>query len=171
MIVFIGIGSNLQDPLQQVIAATEQLQQLPETIFLQASSCYQSPPLGPPDQPNFINRVVSLETQLFPEPLLDCLQAIENAQGRVRLQHWGPRVIDLDILLYGEQIIASPRLTIPHAGLKERAFVLYPLAEIAPDLILPSGESVLKLKAECTDQLCQVCKSGDLYEQNSYLSR
>lgn len=146
-LTFIGIGSNLQDPLQQVHIATVSLQQLPHTRVERISSCYQSPPLGPPDQPHFINRVVSLHTALSPEELLDQLQAIEQRQGRVRSVHWGPRVIDLDILLYGERVITTERLTIPHAGLTQRAFFLYPLAEIAPELILPNGESVLALTA------------------------
>jgi 2-amino-4-hydroxy-6-hydroxymethyldihydropteridine diphosphokinase len=145
MLVFIAIGSNLQNPLQQVMTATDQLNHLPESKMLQASSCYQSPPLGPSDQPDFINRVVALETPLEPEPLLDSLQAIEQTMGRVRTVRWGPRTIDLDILLYGNQVIQSQRLTIPHAGLKDRAFFLYPLAEIAPELILPNGEKIVDL--------------------------
>lgn len=146
---FIGLGSNLQDPLRQIEAATARLAQLPKTRIGRISSCYQSPPLDASAQPDFINRVVALETALAPEQLLDSLQAIEHEQGRVRLKRWGPRTIDLDILLYGGQTIATSRLTIPHAGLKERAFFLYPLAEIAPDLVLPSGEGVLQLKNEC----------------------
>lgn len=150
--VYVGIGSNLQDPLRQVILATERLNQLPQTVFGQASSCYQSAPLGPCDQPDFVNRVVSIETTLSAEQLLDCLQAIENDQGRVRSMHWGPRVIDLDILLFGDQLINTPRLTVPHVGLKNRAFFLYPLAEIAPELILPTGESLWALKTACDNQ-------------------
>lgn len=151
--VFIGIGSNLQDPLRQAQLAAARLRELPETVFGQASSYYQTPPLGPVDQPDFINQVVSLETALSPEQLLDCLQAIEHEQGRIRLKHWGPRIIDLDILLYGNKIMRTDRLTIPHAGLKERAFFIYPLAEIAPDLMLPSGEKILDLKAACGENV------------------
>lgn len=146
-LAFVGIGSNLQDPLQQVHIATASLRQLPQSTVERVSSCYHSPPLGPPDQPYFINRVVSLDTALSPEALLDHLQALEQQQGRVRSVHWGPRTIDLDILLYGERVITTERLTIPHAGLTQRAFFFYPLAEIAPELILPSGESVAALKA------------------------
>ncbi len=156
MLVFIGIGSNLQDPLQQVRLATDRLAQLPKTIFGQASACYQSPPFGPVEQPDFVNRVVSIDTKLSPEELLDALQAIEHEQGRVRLQHWGPRTIDLDILLYGEQVIATSRLTVPHPGLKERAFVLYPLAEIAPQLILPSGEKIKDLLSNVKNNFRQL---------------
>ncbi|MBS0351123.1 MAG: 2-amino-4-hydroxy-6-hydroxymethyldihydropteridine diphosphokinase [Proteobacteria bacterium] len=152
MLVFIGLGSNLQDPLRQVITASEELRFLQDTHFCQASSCYQSSPLGPSDQPDYINRVVSMETRLAPELLLDQLQAIEKKQGRERLRHWGPRTIDLDILLFGQQVIATPRLTVPHPGLKERSFFLYPLVEIAPHLILPSGEKVLDLIHKLTDR-------------------
>jgi 2-amino-4-hydroxy-6-hydroxymethyldihydropteridine diphosphokinase len=145
--IFIGIGSNLQNPMRQVAIASKRLTQLPETIVCQASSFYLSKPLGPSNQPDFINRVVALQTTLSPEQLLNHLQAIEHEQGRVRLNRWGPRIIDLDILLYGQEIITSERLTIPHAGLKERAFFIFPLAEIAPDLIFPHGEKILDLKA------------------------
>ena len=102
--------------------------------------------MGPADQPDFINRVIALNTDLTPEQLLDELQAIENQQGRIRTIHWGPRTIDLDILLYGNETISTPRLTIPHPGLKDRAFFIYPLSEINPNLILPNGESIIMLK-------------------------
>ncbi len=149
--VFIGIGSNIQQPLLQVFKATEYLQKLPETSICLVSSCYQSSPMGPADQPDFINRVVCLETALLPLQLLALTQEIEQRQGRVKLVHWGPRVIDLDILLYGDQIISLPQLIIPHIGLKDRAFFLYPLMEIAPDLILPDGEKLSDLKANCVN--------------------
>lgn len=148
-IVYIGLGSNLENPVRQIITATQSLSQIPETALLQASSFYISPPMGPTDQPDFINRVVGLETALAAEPLLDCLQEIERKQFRIRTRHWGPRTIDLDILLYGDQIITSNRLTVPHAGLKDRAFFLYPLAEIAPNLILPGGVYLEELKTAC----------------------
>jgi 2-amino-4-hydroxy-6-hydroxymethyldihydropteridine diphosphokinase len=154
VLTFIGLGSNLQEPLRQIASATARLRQLPDSVFCQASSCYRSRPLvssagNSRSQPDYINRVVSVRTRLSPEQLLDCLQAIENEQGRVRADHWGPRVIDLDILLYGEQIMNTERLIIPHKGVKDREFVLYPLAEIAPYMILPGGEKILNLKAAC----------------------
>jgi 2-amino-4-hydroxy-6-hydroxymethyldihydropteridine diphosphokinase len=158
MLAFIGIGSNLENPLQQVMTATELLAQLPGTELGLVSSCYLSAPLqefpvneASPHQPDFVNRVVSVETLLSAEQLLDELQALEQRQGRVRLKRWEPRVIDLDILLYGDQIIRSERLTVPHPGLTERAFFLNPLAEIAPHLILPSGDSVMLLQQNCTN--------------------
>ena len=145
MLVYIGIGSNLHNPLQQVLSASERLARLPHCKLLQLSSCYQSEPLGPADQPDFINQVAAVETKLEPEPLLDLLQEIEQEMGRVRTLRWGPRIIDLDILLYADRLIQSSRLIIPHAGLKERTFVLYPLAEIAPELRLPTGEKIIDL--------------------------
>lgn len=161
--VFIGIGSNLQGPLDQVAIATQHLSQLPGCFFRRASSYYLSKPLGPSDQPDYINRVVHLDTILSPEELLNQLQALEQQQGRVRLGRWGPRIIDLDILLYGEQVIANERLTIPHVGLKERAFFIYPLAEIAPDLILPDGEKILVLKNACScDSIIQLNFTGEI---------
>ncbi len=116
-------------------------------------------------QPRFINRVAALETALPPEQLLDALQEMERQQGRVRLKRWGPRIIDLDILLYGDDIIHTERLTVPHIGIKERAFVLYPLTEIAPDLILPTGESVAQLKAQCKTRLL---KLKNFYQRKFY---
>lgn len=161
MLAFIGMGSNLENPLQQIRMATTRLTQLPHTTFCQASSCYQSPPLGPSHQPDYINCVVAVETQLSPVQLLDCLQAIELEQGRVRLERWGPRTIDLDILLYGDQVIATTRLTVPHAGLPNRAFFLYPLMEIAPELILPNGESVAELKINCVPNGIRRCSQDE----------
>lgn len=149
VLTFIGLGSNLEEPLRQITRATVRLRQLPNSVFCRASSCYRSRPLGPDSQPDYINRVVSVKTMLSPEQLLDCLQDIENEQGRVRSDHWGPRVIDLDILLYGEHTMNTKRLIIPHKGIKDREFVLYPLAEIAPHLILPGGEKISALKEDC----------------------
>jgi 2-amino-4-hydroxy-6-hydroxymethyldihydropteridine diphosphokinase len=148
-LAYIGLGSNLQDPYQQVKQASASLENLPNSAVQSVSSYYQSPALGPADQPDYINRVVAVKTTLTAEQLLDCLQAIEKAQGRVRSLHWGPRVIDLDILLFDNEIISTPRLTVPHAGLTQRAFFLYPLAEIAPHLVLPSGERIIDLRQNC----------------------
>lgn len=137
---YIAVGSNLADPVAQAKRAIEALTQLPNSVFLHASSLYSSTPMGPQDQPDYINAVVAIQTTLTPLELLDCTQAIENEQGRVRKdERWGPRTLDLDILLYGDNSIQSERLTIPHYGMKEREFVLYPLAEIAPNLQLPDG--------------------------------
>ncbi|NVD05704.1 2-amino-4-hydroxy-6-hydroxymethyldihydropteridine diphosphokinase [Vibrio sp. JPW-9-11-11] len=149
MRVFIAVGSNLSSPVAQANAAIDALKALPKSEFVGASSLYSSTPMGPQDQPDYINAVVELETELTPLELLDCTQAIELEQGRVRKEErWGPRTLDLDILLYGNEVMDSERLTVPHYGMKEREFVLYPLAEIAPNLTLPCGtrlEDLLKV--------------------------
>ncbi|MBD2797527.1 2-amino-4-hydroxy-6-hydroxymethyldihydropteridine diphosphokinase [Xenorhabdus sp. 18] len=151
-LVYIAIGSNLADPLQQVNNALAALKQIPDTTLVVQSSFYRTKPMGPQDQPDFLNLAVVLDTQLSPEILLDHTQAIERAQGRVRKdERWGPRTLDLDIMLFGDHIINTERLTVPHYGLKQREFMLYPLAEIAPDLVFPDGETLaeqLKLVPE-----------------------
>ncbi|TCK04981.1 2-amino-4-hydroxy-6-hydroxymethyldihydropteridine diphosphokinase [Marinobacterium mangrovicola] len=146
---YIGLGSNLEDPQAQVRTALEQLTSLPDTELVAASSLYRSDPVGPQDQPDFVNAVAELNTRLAPEALLDELQAIEQAHRRVRERHWGPRTLDLDILLYAEQQIESERLVVPHRFMRERGFVLWPLAEIAPSLILPDGTPLSKLLSLC----------------------
>ncbi len=126
-IAYIAVGSNLAKPILQAKQAIEALKQLPKSQFIAASSLYSSTPMGPQDQPEYINAVVVIDTQLSPLALLDCTQAIEQEQGRERkAERWGPRTLDLDILLYGDEIIDSPRLTVPHYGMKVREFVLYP---------------------------------------------
>lgn len=147
--VFIAVGSNLSDPVGQAQNAIEALKSLPGSEFIQSSMLYSSTPMGPQDQPDYINAVVEIKTKLTPLELLDCTQAIELEQGRVRKEErWGPRTLDLDIILYGNEVIDSERLVVPHYGMKEREFVLYPLAEIAPNLTLPCGsrlEDLLKV--------------------------
>ncbi|MGY6039937.1 2-amino-4-hydroxy-6-hydroxymethyldihydropteridine diphosphokinase [Aeromonas sp. AE23HZ002T15] len=148
--VFVAIGSNLGDPLAQARRAIMALMALPESNLVQASHLYGSRPMGPADQPDYVNAVVRLQTRLGPLALLDQLQKIELEQGRVRKdERWGPRTLDLDLLLYGEQIIQHERLTVPHYGMKEREFVLLPLAELAPDLVLPCGTPLAELVARC----------------------
>lgn len=152
--VFIALGSNLNQPLAQVESALGALKQLPQTRLINCSPFYRTKPLGPQDQPDYLNAVVELDTQLLPEQLLDATQAIELNQGRVRKDHrWGPRTLDLDILLYGNQIISTPRLTIPHYDMHNRGFMLYPLADIAPGLIFPDGTLL-------SDLIKQVTKKG-----------
>jgi len=146
---FIGLGSNLDNPQQQVCRAFDELAQLPHCQLLQRSALYRSDPVGPQDQPDFINAVAELHTTLEPEALLDQLQALEQAHQRVRKIHWGPRTLDLDLLLYGEHTIASERLSVPHPYLRERSFVLWPLAEIAPELQLPDGTKLSSLLDQC----------------------
>lgn len=146
---YIGLGSNLGRPAQQIRRASAELGALPETRLERASSLYVSAPLGPPGQPDYVNAVAALCTGLPPLRLLDELQAIECRHGRVRGERWGSRTLDLDLLLYGERVIDSPRLTVPHPHLAERRFVLQPLHEVAPGLRLPDGRPVADLLAQC----------------------
>ena len=134
---YIGIGSNLDNPLRQVSDAFGELGALPGTRVLLASPCYQSPPLGPEGQPDYVNAVAMLDTEMDALALLDGLQLIEQRHGRVRGERWGPRTLDLDLLLFGDRVIESPRLSVPHPEMPNRAFVLVPLHDIAPGLILP----------------------------------
>lgn len=148
--VYIGLGSNLADPVGQLRGALATLGELPGTRLAAVSSLYASDPLGPPDQPRYVNAVAALDTDLAPLELLDALQAIELAQGRVRKdERWGPRTLDLDILLFGQHQLDEPRLQVPHYHMHARAFVLYPLAEIAEDLQLPDGRPLQVLLAAC----------------------
>lgn len=149
--VYVGIGSNLQQPVLQVQQALDALTHLPETCLSARSRLYHSRPMGPQDQPDYVNAVVALETTLSATELLVQLQAIEQAQGRERSgRRWGPRTLDLDILLYGDEIINLPQLQVPHPGLHQRNFVLYPLYEIAPDLVVPGKGSLASLLAQCS---------------------
>ncbi|MDN3717142.1 2-amino-4-hydroxy-6-hydroxymethyldihydropteridine diphosphokinase [Vibrio breoganii] len=143
---YIAVGSNLGDPVAQAKQAIESLRDLPRSRVIQASSLYSSTPMGPQNQPDYINAVVKIETELQPLELLDNTQKIENEQGRVRKEErWGPRTLDLDIILYGDETIDQPRLVVPHYGMREREFVLYPLLEIEPNLILPDGSALSQL--------------------------
>ena len=135
---YIGLGSNLDNPELQLDTALAALDDIHDTSLVKYSSFYRSIPLGPGDQPDFINAVALLDTHLTAGQLLSQSQLIENRQGRVRDgQRWGPRILDLDILLYGDQVIDEPGLTVPHPGIKYRNFVLMPLLELAPDLEIP----------------------------------
>jgi 2-amino-4-hydroxy-6-hydroxymethyldihydropteridine diphosphokinase len=148
--VYLGLGSNLAEPHQQLTTALEAIAELPRTRLVATSSFYASDPLGPADQPRYVNAVAALDTELAPLELLDALQRIELEQGRVRkAERWGPRTLDLDILLFGSRVLTEERLTVPHYHMQARAFVLYPLAEIAPQLQLPDGRSLAQLLAAC----------------------
>lgn len=136
---WIGIGSNLAGPAAQLRRAIQALQALPGTRLLASSPTYRSLAVGPGQQPDYLNAVAAIETTLPALELLHALQGIEAAQGRERLERWGPRTLDLDILLYGECIIEEPELTVPHPRMLERNFVLQPLLDIAPGLVLPDG--------------------------------
>ena len=139
-LAYIAIGSNLASPLEQVNAAVQALGEIPQSGIVAVSSFYRTPPLGPQDQPDYLNAVVVLETALDAETLLDNTQRIELQQGRVRkAERWGPRTLDLDIMLFGHETINTERLTVPHYDMKNRGFMLWPLFEVAPDLIFPDG--------------------------------
>ncbi|WP_045855754.1 2-amino-4-hydroxy-6-hydroxymethyldihydropteridine diphosphokinase [Teredinibacter purpureus] len=146
MHVFISLGSNLASPLQQVTQACETLQKHPNITLTRCSPWYKSRAVGPP-QPDYINGVAALDCTLSPEALLDALQSIERQQQRKRGVHWGPRTLDLDILLYGNSVINTDRLTVPHPWMTERNFVLQPLLDIAPQLTLPNGLTITSLLA------------------------
>ena len=143
---YVGLGSNLGDPRQQVEQALRRLAQLPRTRCILRSRLYQSPPFGPVAQADFVNAVAGLLTQLPAPELLHRMRALETASGRpAQRERWGPRVLDLDLLAYGRERRTDPDLTLPHPGIVERNFVLYPLADIAPDLELPGLGRVAEL--------------------------
>ncbi len=147
--VAVGLGSNLQQPQQQIEQALQALAQMSEGSF-QCSSLYRTPPMGPQDQPDYINAVALFETSLKPIALLDRLQQIEQRQGRERKRHWGERTLDLDLLLYGEQSVDLPRLQVPHPGTAQRAFVLVPLHEVAGGQCrVPGLGTVAQLLEQC----------------------
>jgi 2-amino-4-hydroxy-6-hydroxymethyldihydropteridine diphosphokinase len=142
---YIGLGSNLDNPEAQLHKAVSSLQQLPDTILVCISSFYQTRPVGPGDQPDYINAVALLSTGLTARQLLEHMQAIENCHGRIRNSHWGPRTLDLDLLLYDSDIINEDDLTVPHPEMHKRGFVLFPLYEIAPEISIPGHGPVTDL--------------------------
>jgi len=146
---YIGIGSNLDNPIVQVRQAFRALASLPLTRCVACSPLYRSAPLGPAGQPDYTNAVAALATELAPEALWQALQDIEQTHGRVRTVRWGPRTLDLDILLYGDLVQNGPQLVIPHPRLQERAFVLYPLQDIAPALVIPGLGDLATLVQRC----------------------
>ncbi|WP_380181941.1 2-amino-4-hydroxy-6-hydroxymethyldihydropteridine diphosphokinase [Kalamiella sp. sgz302252] len=148
MRAYLALGSNLADPLHQVQSALDALAALPQTSLRAVSSLYRTPPYGPPDQPDYLNAAVLLETDLAPEALLDQTQRIELEHGRVRKdERWGPRTLDLDIMLFGDLTLNTPRLIVPHYDMHNRAFMLAPLLEIAPELVFPDGTPLKTLLA------------------------
>ena len=140
-----ALGGNIGDPRTQIRAALRALAELPETRLVRQSSLYRNPPVGYLDQPEFVNAVAQIETRIGPRELLGHLLAIERAHGRLRDYPNAPRTLDLDIVLYGGQVLQEPGLTIPHPRMPERAFVLVPLAEIAPDFEVPGKGRVADL--------------------------
>jgi 2-amino-4-hydroxy-6-hydroxymethyldihydropteridine diphosphokinase len=146
ILVYLGLGANLAQPVQQLERAVLALQNIKDTKLVQVSSFYGSKPMGPQDQPDYVNAVAALTTRLAADDLLTELQQIELEQGRQRKdERWGPRTLDLDILLFGNAVIQTERLIVPHYGMKQREFVLYPLAELNSDLVLPDGTRLTEL--------------------------
>ncbi|WP_003544974.1 2-amino-4-hydroxy-6-hydroxymethyldihydropteridine diphosphokinase [Desulfotomaculum nigrificans] len=142
---YIGLGSNMGDRQGYIRTALQRLDQQPEIKLLRVASLYETAPWGNTNQQWFLNTVAELDTTLSPQELLQVLLAIESELGRVRVEHWGPRTIDLDLLLYGQEEINLPQLVVPHPRMTERAFVLVPLAELCPDMVLREGQSVQSL--------------------------
>lgn len=147
--VVVGLGSNLLEPQQQIQRALVALQGVAKGV-VRSSSLYRTPPMGPQDQPDYINAVALFETTMAPLALLDALQQIEQEQGRERRRHWGERTLDLDLLLYGKEQISHPRLCVPHPGIALRAFVLVPLAEVGGEVLeIPGAGTVRELLLQC----------------------
>jgi 2-amino-4-hydroxy-6-hydroxymethyldihydropteridine diphosphokinase len=144
---YIALGSNLDEPREQVLAACERIGRLPATRIEARSRLYSTRPMGPQDQSDFINAAVGVVTQLSPKALLEGLLAIERQMGRVRREQWGPRIIDLDLVWMVGAVVEEPGLSLPHPGVSSRNFVLYPLSDIAPTLDIPGHGRVLQLKA------------------------
>jgi 2-amino-4-hydroxy-6-hydroxymethyldihydropteridine diphosphokinase len=146
---FIGLGSNLDAPAEQLRSALQALDLIEGSRLVAASALYTSDSLLP-GQPRYTNAVAAIDTALAPLALLDALQAIENDQGRVRAERWGPRTLDLDVLLFGDQVIDLPRLKVPHYHMHARPFVLYPLAELVPESFrLADGRSLAQMLQDC----------------------
>ena len=157
--VFVALGSNLADPVAQLAAACDEIGRLPQTRLLGRSSLWRSAPVGYLDQPDFVNAVAEVDTTLEPEALLEQLLEIERRHGRVREFANAPRTLDLDIALYGERCIDTPTLTVPHPRMHERAFVLLPLHELAPDLSIPGHGPLRNLLPGVADQRLEVMPS------------
>ena len=158
---YIGLGSNLEGPVDQLLKAFGELNDLPQTRLIKRSPLYRSRPLGPAGQPDYVNAVAWVQTALEAHALLDGLQAIELAHSRVRGERWGARTLDLDLLIYGDRRIDSERLVVPHPQMHCRAFVLVPLHDVAPGLLLP-GLGPLKrwLRRIDSDQLESIAEGA-----------
>ena len=154
--VYIGLGSNLCEPLKQITDALQSLSQLDSIRDIHVSPLYASKPVGPQDQPDYVNAVALFHTQLTPIEVLDTLQSIEQQHNRVRDRHWGPRTLDLDVLLFNNEVIDHPRLTVPHPQMLLRGFVIKPLADITPTMRLPNGKTVTAhlTQLDTTDLVC-----------------
>ncbi|WP_312744186.1 2-amino-4-hydroxy-6-hydroxymethyldihydropteridine diphosphokinase [Cedecea neteri] len=152
-LAYIALGSNQASPLEQVSSALDALAAIPQSRMVATSSFYRTPPLGPQDQPDYLNAAVVLDTDLSAEALLDHTQRIELEHGRVRKEErWGPRTLDLDLMLFGDEVMHTERLTVPHYDMKNRAFMLVPLLEIAPECRFPDGQSVAAILASLSQE-------------------
>lgn len=149
MRIYLGLGSNLEMPMAQLKAARIAISNVNGITEVAFSSLYRSPPMGSQNQPDYVNAVMAIETNLKPLELLATTQQIENEHGRVRNERWGARTLDIDILVFGDEVLNLPDLIVPHYGISERAFVLYPLFEIAPDLVIPSHGKLADLVVHC----------------------
>ena len=147
---YIGLGSNLESPVDQIKSARAAIRSIIGVKELAFSNLYASAPMGPKDQPDYVNAVMSVTTTLAPIELLNVLQGIEREHGRIRGgRRWCARTLDLDVLLYGNEIIDLPELKVPHPGITERPFVLYPLYECDPDLVIPGNGKVADILTHC----------------------
>jgi len=156
MRAYVALGSNLGDSKQHLLDAMEALAALPHSEMMARSRIYRTPPWGVVDQPDFLNAVVALETSLEPHELLDALLAIERAAGRQRNgERWGPRTLDLDLLYVGDRTVNDERLNLPHPHIADRAFVLLPLHDVAPDLVIPGQGKVADLLRAVDTQGCK----------------
>lgn len=161
MLAWLGLGANLQQPLAQLNESIQRISHTPGVAVLQVSSFYKTPPWGDEDQPDFINAVVRIETSLAPIELLHHMQSIETDMGRVRKgRRWGPRLIDIDVLLYADQSIDSKELSLPHPRMHQRAFVLLPLCELEPEIEIPGRGRAGSLLAGLSSDGITLC-AGD----------
>ena len=168
VLAYIGLGSNLERPLDQLLRALPELNGIPSSSLQASSSFYLSSPMGPADQPDYVNAVSALHTRLPPLELLDQLQRIEQEHGRQRGLRWGPRTLDLDLLLYGNQVIRNDRLTVPHPGIGGRAFVLLPLVELDPELRVPGLGPIADVLASCpVESRPRIIASADIRRGDS----
>ncbi|GLQ33664.1 2-amino-4-hydroxy-6-hydroxymethyldihydropteridine diphosphokinase [Litoribrevibacter albus] len=154
-VAYIGMGSNLDNPIDQLKSASQALLDHSDIESIEFSQVYNTTPIGPQDQPNYANAAARLTTRLSAIELLDLLQSIENAHGRVRTIRWGARTLDLDILLFNQDTISSERLIVPHCQMKFRNFVLIPLSDLSPNLQLPDGSCLPELLEACPENAIQ----------------
>ncbi|GAA3927522.1 2-amino-4-hydroxy-6-hydroxymethyldihydropteridine diphosphokinase [Litoribacillus peritrichatus] len=159
---YIGLGSNLESPITQLRSAVAAIQALPQIHSVESSCVYNTTPVGPQDQPDYTNAALKISTSLTAIELLDTLQAIENAHGRVRTLRWGARTLDLDILLFNDEVIDHPRLTVPHREMLNRNFVLIPLADITSTLVFPNGLTLSQAIEQCPENPIQRLKDQTL---------